>query len=96
LEAFFNEQAEAGSGPDPPPGELEAGCLRRAGARFQSRVPILREVFGLLVNSAITSAAALWKQMRLAKATLPGILRYLAQSHKRSLLGDYQCLRVPT
>lgn len=80
-EAFFNEQAEAGSGPDPPPGELEAGCLRRAWARFQTRVPLLREVFGLLVNSAITSAAALWKQMRLAKATLPGILRYLAQSH---------------
>lgn len=95
LESFFNEKAEVGSGPDPPPAELEAGCLRRAWARFQTRVTTLREAFGLLITRVTDSAAALWKQMRLAKATLPGILQYLAQSRQGSLLGDYSCLRVP-
>lgn len=95
LEAFFNEQAEVGSGLDPPPGELEAGCLRRAWARFQTRVSSLKEALGLLIARVSDSAAALWKQMRLAKATLPGILLYLAQWHQRSLLGDYRCLRAP-
>jgi len=96
LEAHFNKQAEIGSGLDPPPALLEAGCLRRAWTRFQTRVSILEKAFGLLIASITDSAAALWKQMRLAKATLQGILQYLAQSHKRSLLGDYQCLRLPS
>lgn len=95
VEAFFNEQAEFGSGPDPPPAPLEAGCLRRAWTRFQTRVSVLKEAFGLLIAGITNSAAALWKQMRLAKGTLPGILQYLAGVHKRSLLGDYQCLRAP-
>jgi hypothetical protein len=95
LEAHFNKQAEIGSGPDPPPALLEAGCLRRAWARFQTRVSILGKAFGLLIPSVTDSAAALWKQMRLAKATLQGILQYLAQAHKGSLLADYQCLRLP-
>ena len=43
VEAFFNAQAEFGSGPDPPPGQLEAGCLRRAWTRFQTRVSMLQE-----------------------------------------------------
>jgi hypothetical protein len=95
LEAHFNEQAEAGTGPDPPPDELEAGCLRRAWTRLQTRVVQLQEAFGLLLASLPDSAGALWKQMRLAKGTLQGILHYLAQTHKRSLLGDYRCLRAP-
>jgi hypothetical protein len=95
LEAFFNEQAEAGTGPDPPPDLLEAGCLRRAWTRFQTRVLKLKEAFGLLIANVTDSAAALWQQMRLAKGTLEKILLYLAQSHKGSLLGDYRCLRLP-
>jgi len=95
LEASFNEQAEAGTGPDPPPQELEAGCLRRAWRRFQTRVAQLKEAFGLLISSASLRPADLWKQMRLAKGTLEKILLYLAQSHQRSLLGDYRCLRLP-
>ena len=94
LEAHFNEQAELGSGPDPPPAVLEAGCLRRAWTRLQTRVADLKEAFGLLITSATDTAAALWKQMRLAKGTLEQILLYLAQSFKRSLLADYQCLRL--
>lgn len=96
LQAFFNEQAETGSGPDPPPALLEAGCLRRAWTRFQTRAAILKEAFGLMIASVTDSTATLWKQMRLAKGTLSGILRYLAQTHKRSLLGDYRCLRLPS
>jgi len=95
VEAFFNEQAEFGTGPDPPPSELEAGCLRRAWARFQARVPVMKEALGLLLDIVPDKVGALWKQMRLAKGTLEDILRYLGQWHKRSLLGDYQCLRAP-
>jgi len=43
----------------------------------------------------ISGAADLWKQMRRAKESLGGILHFLAQSGKRSLLGDYCCLRLP-
>ena len=93
LEAFFNEQAEAGTGPDPPPDELEAGCLRRAWRRFQSRLRKLKDAFGLLIDNASLSPGHLWKQMRLAKGDVQGILGYLARHHKCSLLGDYRCLR---
>lgn len=96
LEAFFNAQAGIRSGPDPPPGPLEAGCLRRAWTRFQTRVSHLKEAFGLLIPSVITGAAHLWKQMRLAKPTLEDILRFLQQSRNISLLGDYRCLRLPS
>lgn len=95
LEASFNAQAGIGSGPDPPPGQLEAGCLRRAWTRFQTRVSTLKEAFGLLIPSVISGAGDLWKQMRLAKETLAAILRLLAQSCNTSLLGDYRCLRLP-
>jgi len=96
VEAFFNAQAGIGSGPDPPPGQLEAGCLRRAWTRFQTRVSTLKEAFGLLIASVLSGAADLWKQMRLAKETLAGILGFLAETRKVSLLGDYRCLRLPT
>ena len=95
VEAFFNAQAGIGSGPDPPPGQLEAGCLRRAWTRFQTRVSTLKEAFGLLIPSVISGAAQLWEQMRLAKETLAAILGFLAQSRNLSLLGDYRCLRLP-
>jgi len=95
LEAYFNAQAEIGSGPDPPPGVLEAGCLRRAWTRFQTRVSMLKEAFGQLIPSVISEAAHLWKQMRLAKETLAAILGFLARTRNLSLLGDYRCLRLP-
>jgi len=95
LQAFLDGQAGVGCGLDPPPDPLEAGCLRRAWARFQTRGRILQDAFGLLVASVISGAADLWKQMRRAKESLGGILHFLAQSGKRSLLGDYCCLRLP-
>lgn len=96
LEAFFDAQAGIRSGPDPPPGQLEAGCLRRAWTRFQTRVATLKEAFGLLIPSVMAGAAHLWEQMRLAKPTLAAILGFLAQSCNTSLLGDYRCLRLPS
>ena len=95
LEAFFNAQAGIGSGPDPPPGQLEAGCLRRAWTRFQTRVSTLKEAFGLLIPSGLSGVTQLWKQMRLAKESLAAILGFLAQTRNISLLGDYRCLRLP-
>jgi hypothetical protein len=96
VQTFFDAQAGIGSGPDPPPGVLEAGCLRRAWTRFQTRVSTLQEAFGLLIPSVISGAAQLWEQMRLAKETLAAILGFLAQSRNISLLGDYRCLRLPS
>lgn len=95
LQAFLDGQAGVGCGLDPPPDPLEAGCLRRAWARFQTRVTVLQEAFGLLLPSVVSGAADLWKQMRRAKESLRGILHFLASSGKRSLLGDYRCLRRP-
>lgn len=95
LESFFNAQAEVGTGPDPPPGQLEAGCLQRAWTGFQTRVAKLKEAFGLLIPSEIFSAAQLWKALCLAKGSLEAILAFLAQTRNISLLGDYRCLCLP-
>jgi hypothetical protein len=95
VQAYFDAQAGIGSGPDPPPEVLEAGCLHRAWTRFQTRVSTLKEAFGLLIPSVLSGAAQLWEQMRLAKETLAAILGFLAQSCNISLLGDYRCLRLP-
>lgn len=95
VQSYFDTRAGIGSGPDPPPAELEAKCLRRAWTRFQTRVSILKEAFGPLVSSVISKAGQLWEQMRLAKETLAAILGFLAKTRNLSLLGDYHCLRLP-
>lgn len=95
LQADADRQAGVGQGPDPPPDGPEAGCLRRAWTRLRTRVEVLKNAFGPLVSVSIGSLEALWLGMRQAKATLPGILGFLATTHKISLLGDYRCLRLP-
>ncbi len=95
VQNYFDARAGIGSGPDPPPAELEAGCLRRAWTRFQTRVSSLKEALGPLVSSVISGPEHLWQQMRLAKETLAAIMGFLAQSCNLSLLGDYRCLRLP-
>ena len=95
LQAHADRQAGVGQGPDPPPGELEAGCLRRAWTRLRTRVEVLKNAFGPLVSSAVRSVEALWLGMRHAKGTLESILGFLATTHKISLLGDYRCLHLP-
>jgi len=96
VEAFFNQQAATGSGPDPPPAEIEAGCLRRAWTRLTTRGTTLQEILGLAMANGADSAAALWAQMRASHGTLPDILCFLTRLYHRSLLGDYRCLHVPT
>lgn len=95
LQAHADRQAGVGQGPDPPPGVLEAGCLRRAWRRLRTRVEVLKNALGPLVSSAVRSVEALWLGMRHAKGTLERILGFLATTHKISLLGDYRCLRLP-
>ena len=95
VQSYFDARAGIGSGPDPPPAELEAGCLRRAWTRFQTRVSSLKEAFGLLIESVISGPQHLWRQMRQAKNSLAAILGFLAQTRNTSLLGDYRCLHLP-
>lgn len=95
VEAFFNEQARTGSGPDPPPGEVEAGCLRRAWTRLQGRTDVLRQLPGLKAANGAVSAAAVWTQLCNDHGTLSAVLCSLARWQRQSLLGDYGCLRVP-
>jgi len=93
FEAFADRQAGVGQGPDPPPDTPEAGALRRGWARFSHRVGTLRDYFGQLIASGAKSPSELWIALRQAKQSLNGILLFLADAHKASLLGDYRCLR---
>ena len=95
VEAYFNEQANTGSGPDPPPALIEAGCLRRAWARLQNRTNLLRNLLGLMATRGTAAVEAFWVRMRELHGTMQAMLCGLARSHQRSLLGDYRCLRVP-
>lgn len=93
LQAYLDQKAEVGSGPDPPPQAAEAGCLQRAWIRLCSRMEPLRQAFGQLVPVAVVRAGQLWLELRRAMASLSQILLWLAQTRKISLLGDYRCLR---
>jgi len=93
LEGFFDTQAGIRTGLDPPPGLVEAGCLQRAWNRLLTRVPILKHAFGQLLPSKLHTAQQLWKALRRGMGSAEEMLRFLARSCKRSLLGDYTCLR---
>ena len=93
LQGFFDTQAALRSGLDPPPGLVEAGCLQRAWDRFLTRVQVLKDAFGQILPSELPTAPQLWKALRRGMGSAEQMLRFLAQSCKRSLLGDYACLR---
>lgn len=93
LQGFFDTQAALRSGLDPPPGLVEAGCLQRAWDRFLTRVQVLKDAFGQILPSELHTAPQLWKALRRGMGSAEQMLRFLAQSCKRSLLGDYACLR---
>ena len=93
LESAFDVQAGIRSGLDPPPGLIEASCLERAWSRFLTRVNRLREAFGQILPARIDTAEQLWKPLRQRVGSAEQMLRFLAQSCKCSLLGDYACLR---
>ena len=96
LQTYFDAQAKVNTGLDPPPEPIEAGCLQRAWKRFLTRVPPLKEAFGQMLPAQLRTAQQLWKQLRRGVGTAEDILRFLAQHCKRSLLGDYACLRADT
>jgi hypothetical protein len=93
LEGFFDAQAEVSSGLDPPPGLVEAGCLQRAWDRFLTRVDVLKNAFGQLLPSELHTGQDVWLQLRRGVGSTEQMLGFLAQSCKRSLLGDYPCLQ---
>lgn len=93
LQGFFDAQAEVSAGLDPPPGLIEAGCLQRAWNRFLTRVNLLKESFGQLLPVELHTPQHLWKELRRTMGSAEEMLRFLACHCKRSLLGDYACLR---
>jgi hypothetical protein len=93
LQGFFDAQAGVSCGLDPPPGVVEAGCLHRAWDRLLTRVDVLKDAFGQLLASELHTAQQLWKELRRGVGSAEDMLRFLARHCKRSLLGDYACLR---
>jgi hypothetical protein len=93
LQGHFDAQAGTSTGLDPPPELIETGCLQRAWERFLARADTLKDAFGQILPAGLQTALQLWKQLRRAVGTAEDILRFLAQHCKRSLLGDYACLR---
>jgi len=93
LQAAFDAQAKVGTGLDPPPEPIEAGCLQRAWDRFLTRVHILQDAFGQILPAALHTAPQLWQQLRRGVGSAEAMVRFLARHCKRSLLGDYACLR---
>lgn len=93
LEGAFDAQAEVGTGLDPPPELIEAGCLQRAWNRFLTRVNSLKDAFGQILSAEPHTAQQLWRELRRGVGSAEEMLRFLARHCKRSLLGDYACLR---
>ncbi len=93
LQSFFDAQAKVSSGLDPPPGVVEAGCLQRAWDRFLTRVDVLKNAFGQLLPCEPHTGQDVWLHLRRGVGSTEQMLCFLAQSCKRSLLGDYTCLR---
>lgn len=93
LQAHFDGQAELSSGLDPPPEPIEAGCLQRAWKRFLTRVKVLQDAFGQRLPAALSTGQQLWSQLRQGVGSAEQMLEFLARACKRSLLGDYACLR---
>jgi hypothetical protein len=93
LQGHFDAQAEVSSGLDPPPEPILAGCLQRAWNRFLTRGKVLESAFGQIVPVVTSTPQQLWKELRRSVGTAEQMLRWLAQHGKRSLLGDYACLR---
>lgn len=95
LQGAFDAQAKVSSGLDPPPEPVEAGCLQRAWTHFLTRVEKLRHAFGQMLPAGPHPGPQLWKELRRGFGSAEQMLRFLAQTCKGSLLGDYGCLRVP-
>jgi hypothetical protein len=93
LQGYFDTQAGIRTGLDPPPELVEAGCLQRAWHRFLTRAKVLTDLFGQMLPAKLPTAPQLWQGLRRAVGAAEQMLRFLAHYCKRSLLGDYLCLR---
>jgi hypothetical protein len=93
LQGGFDAQAKVGTGLDPPPEPIEAGCLQRAWQRFLTRVNLLQDALGQILPAELHTAQQLWRALRRGVGSAEAMLRLLARACKRSLLGDYACLR---
>jgi hypothetical protein len=93
MQASLDQKAGIGAGPDPPPSQKEAGCLKRAWSRLAARSVPLRQLCGQLLAASIASTEDLWIEIRRAMGSLREILQWLAKTRNTSLLGDYACLK---
>lgn len=93
LQGGFDAQAEVGTGLDPPPEPVEAGCWQRAWHRFLTRVKVLQNAFGQILPAELPTAQQLWQALRRGVGSAEQMLRFLARHCQRSLLGDDVCLR---
>lgn len=93
LQGSFDAQAKVGTGLDPPPEPIEAGCLQRAWQRFLTRVKVLQDAWGQMLPAELPTAQQLWQALRRGVGSAEAMLRFLARSCQRSLLGDYAWLR---
>lgn len=91
--AFLDHSLLESPALDPPPNELEAGCLSRAFRRFLQRQHPLRVALGQRIPALANSSGELWRGIRRFQSTLDGILSHLWNHHKISLLGDYRCCK---
>jgi hypothetical protein len=96
LQGDFDRRAGIqAKGLDPPPREVEAGCLQRAWSALSARVRTLQEAFGQLVCSTASDGATFWASLRRSFDSVPKRLCFLSQHHQISLLGNCRCLRAP-
>jgi hypothetical protein len=79
LQGGFDAQAEVGTGLDPPPEPIEAGCLQRAWNRFLTRVQVLQDTFGQILPAELHTAQQLWKELRRGVGSAESMLRFLAR-----------------
>ena len=61
LQGGFDAQAEVGTGLDPPPEPIEAGCLQRAWNRFLTRVKVLQDAYSKRLPADLHAAQQLWQ-----------------------------------
>jgi hypothetical protein len=94
LQADFDERAGMQTpGLDPPPRNVEAGCLQRAWSALTARVAILKAAFGQLVSSTVSDAASFWASLRQSFDSVAKMLCFLSEHHRISLLANYLCVR---
>ena len=70
--------------------------MQRAWNRFLTRVKVLKDAFGQILPAELHTAQQLWRELRRGMGSAEDMLRFLAQHCKRSLLGDYACMRPAT